>query len=106
MKKLPWRCVQVVSSPPAAKETGAMGREIESHQGICRVVVYLEKMIEKVGLWILCTKSPTHHHPRWVMKRLDVFRRLRSRVVGQHSKKERRRLSISENDFCFFSTVC
>jgi hypothetical protein len=31
---LPWRRGRVVLSPPAAKETGAIGREIESRQGI------------------------------------------------------------------------
>jgi hypothetical protein len=30
----PWRRGLVVSSPPATEETGAMGREIESHLGI------------------------------------------------------------------------
>jgi hypothetical protein len=29
-----WRLGLVVSSPPATEETGAMGREIESRQGI------------------------------------------------------------------------
>jgi hypothetical protein len=31
---MPWRRGLVVSSPPATEETGAMGREIESRQGI------------------------------------------------------------------------
>jgi hypothetical protein len=31
---LPWRSGLVVLSPPATEETGAMGREIESRQGI------------------------------------------------------------------------
>jgi hypothetical protein len=31
---LPWRRGQVVSSPPSTEETEAMGREIESRQGI------------------------------------------------------------------------
>jgi hypothetical protein len=31
---LPWRRGLVVSSPPPSEETGAMGREIESRQGI------------------------------------------------------------------------
>jgi hypothetical protein len=30
----------VISFPPATKETGAMGREIESRQDICRGVVF------------------------------------------------------------------
>jgi hypothetical protein len=33
----------VVSSPPATEETGGIGREIESHQGICRVVTFKEE---------------------------------------------------------------
>jgi hypothetical protein len=35
----PWRCVLLVSSLPATGETGAMGREIESRQGI---FIYLD----------------------------------------------------------------
>jgi hypothetical protein len=31
---LPWRRGLVVSSPPTTEETGAMGREIESRQGM------------------------------------------------------------------------
>jgi hypothetical protein len=34
----PWRRGLVVSVPLTIEETGAMGREIESRQGICRVV--------------------------------------------------------------------
>jgi hypothetical protein len=34
LKTLAWRRGLVVSSPPATEETGAMGREIESRQGI------------------------------------------------------------------------
>jgi hypothetical protein len=30
----PWRRGLVVSTPPATEETGTMGREIESRQGI------------------------------------------------------------------------
>jgi hypothetical protein len=33
LKASPWRRSLVVSPPPATKETIAMGREIESHQG-------------------------------------------------------------------------
>jgi hypothetical protein len=33
-RPLPWRRGLVLSSPPATVETGAMGREIESRQGI------------------------------------------------------------------------
>jgi hypothetical protein len=36
--KKPWR-----KGTPATEETGAMGRGIESHQGIRRVVVFLFK---------------------------------------------------------------
>jgi hypothetical protein len=32
--KLPWRRGVVLTSPPATEEIGAMGREIESLQGI------------------------------------------------------------------------
>jgi hypothetical protein len=31
---MPWRRGLVVSSPPATEETGAMGRGVESRQGI------------------------------------------------------------------------
>jgi hypothetical protein len=33
-QKMPWRRGLVVSSPQATEETGAMGRAIESRQGI------------------------------------------------------------------------
>jgi hypothetical protein len=33
-KALPWRRGLVVSSPPATEETGDMGREVDSRQGI------------------------------------------------------------------------
>jgi hypothetical protein len=31
---MPWWCGLVVSSPPTTEETGAMGRDIESRQGV------------------------------------------------------------------------
>jgi hypothetical protein len=37
-----WRHGLVVSSPPATKVTGAMGREIEYRQVMYRVVVFKE----------------------------------------------------------------
>jgi hypothetical protein len=41
---VPWRRGLVVSSPPC-EEMGAMGREIESHRGIGRVVALKEKKL-------------------------------------------------------------
>jgi hypothetical protein len=38
------------SSPPATEETGAMGREIESRQSICRVVDFQIKTVTS-GQW-------------------------------------------------------
>jgi hypothetical protein len=35
----------VVSSPPAPKETGTMGREIKSRQGIDKVAFYIKKLV-------------------------------------------------------------
>jgi hypothetical protein len=37
---------RVVSSPPATKETGAMGHEIESRQGIYMVVAFKSEKIK------------------------------------------------------------
>jgi hypothetical protein len=40
-----WWSGLVVSSSPATEEAGAMGREIESLQGMHREVVFLEKKL-------------------------------------------------------------
>jgi hypothetical protein len=42
LKTALWWSGLVVLSPPATEETGAMGREIESRYGICRVVVFFK----------------------------------------------------------------
>jgi hypothetical protein len=48
-----WRGL-VVSSSPATDETGAMGREIESRQGMHREVVFLEKNCCGTTPFVLC----------------------------------------------------
>jgi hypothetical protein len=42
-----WRRGLVISSPPSTEDIGAMGREIESRQGIGRQLLYLYKNIFK-----------------------------------------------------------
>jgi hypothetical protein len=44
----PWRRGLVVTSPPATEEIGAIGREIESRQGIHRVVVFMKTKLKKL----------------------------------------------------------
>jgi hypothetical protein len=46
---VPWRRGLLVSSPPANEQAGAMGRDIESRQGMHRVVAFILKMF----IWTL-----------------------------------------------------
>jgi hypothetical protein len=45
---MPWSGGQVVSSPPATKQTGAMGHEIESRKGIGWLLFKITIMINKL----------------------------------------------------------
>jgi hypothetical protein len=52
-----WRRGLVVVSPPSSDETGAMGREIESHQGMHRVGSFKKRKSESIlnGVaWYVC----------------------------------------------------
>jgi hypothetical protein len=73
----------VVTYPPGTEETRAMGRKIESRQGICRVVAFLF-FILNMKIWTICFLPLPSDFVVWALRYIHTRHEIESRCLPIH----------------------